>query len=83
MYIQGEGLVAITKVFMSGNSQAIRVPAQFRIDADQVEIRAVGDELVIRPVGRGASILVDVLEQMPADFLADGREDDPPQVRDF
>jgi virulence-associated protein VagC len=32
-----------TRVFMNGNSQAVRIPAQLRIDADRVEISRTPD----------------------------------------
>jgi antitoxin VapB len=40
--------MATTKVFRSGNSQAVRIPRQFQLDADEVEIHQRGDELVLR-----------------------------------
>jgi antitoxin VapB len=40
----------ITKVFKSGNSQAVRIPQEFQIADKEVEILKRGDELVIRPV---------------------------------
>ena len=33
-----------TKVFQSGNSQAVRIPKAFRFDVDEVEIFRCGDE---------------------------------------
>lgn len=39
----------VAKVFVSGNSQAIRLPKQFRLDAKEVFIRRRGNELVISP----------------------------------
>jgi virulence-associated protein VagC len=39
----------ITKVFKSGNSQAVRIPQEFQIPDKEVEILERGDELVIRP----------------------------------
>ena len=41
---------AITKVFKSGNSQAIRIPKEFRLKTDRVKIIAVNDYLVIKPI---------------------------------
>jgi len=32
----------ITRVFRSGNSQAVRIPAAYRIDADRVSHRRAG-----------------------------------------
>ena len=38
------------KVFMSGRSQAVRLPESYRFDVDQVSIRRVGDSLILTPV---------------------------------
>ena len=44
---------AITRVFMNGNSQAIRIPADFRLETDRVEIsRNDHGDLVIHPLAR-------------------------------
>ena len=41
----------LAKVFMSGNSQAVRLPKAFRFDADidTLEIQKVGDSIVLTP----------------------------------
>lgn len=39
----------VAKVFVSGNSQAIRLPKQFRLDVKEVFIRWSGNNLVIMP----------------------------------
>ena len=36
------------KVFKSGNSQAVRLPKEFRFASDEVEIFRRGDEVVLR-----------------------------------
>jgi antitoxin VapB len=36
------------KVFRSGNSQAVRLPKQFRLKSGEVEIFRRGDEIVLR-----------------------------------
>lgn len=43
----------IAKVFRSGNSQAVRLPKEFRFGAAQVEIFRRGDEVVLRELGGG------------------------------
>jgi len=40
--------MAITRVFRSGNSQAVRIPKQFRFRSPQVEITRRGNEIVLR-----------------------------------
>jgi antitoxin VapB len=37
------------KVFTSGNSQAIRLPKEFRLDAKEVFISRSGDSLILTP----------------------------------
>jgi antitoxin VapB len=40
--------VSKARIFKSGNSQAVRLPKQFRFHVDQVEILRRGDEIVLR-----------------------------------
>lgn len=37
------------KVFKSGNSQAIRLPKEYRLDVDSVHINKIGNLLVLIP----------------------------------
>jgi antitoxin VapB len=49
-----------TRVFNNGNSQAVRIPAEFRLDTDRVSIsRNESGDLVIHPLRaeRGAGLL--------------------------
>ncbi len=63
-----------TKVFKSGNSQAIRIPKDFQLDADEVEITRRGDELVIRVPSSNLARAFDLLATMPDDVFPDGRD---------
>ena len=47
-------MVAITKLFLSNRSQAVRIPAELRLpdSVKEVEVRACGQERIIAPVGR-------------------------------
>jgi len=72
-----------TRVFKSGNSQAVRIPKEFQLDVDEVEIFRREDELVIRPLKNNLLEAVEILTSLPDDFMADGRNDLPPQERDF
>ena len=74
--------MAKARVFKSGNSQAVRLPKQFRLNSAEVEIFRRGDEIVLREKPRGMARAFDLLEGLPDDFMAGGRQDDPPQNRD-
>nr|WP_315041179.1 AbrB/MazE/SpoVT family DNA-binding domain-containing protein [uncultured Moraxella sp.] len=80
----------ISKVFKSGNSQAVRIPASFRLDTDTVKISQTEKGLLLEPIqdkpiakGRG-DLLLEVLSAFPDDFIeavAD-RDMSPPQERE-
>ena len=72
-----------TRVFKSGNSQAVRIPKEFQLDVDEVEIFSRNGELVIRPKPKNLLEVLDILASLPDDFMKDGREDLPPQERNF
>jgi antitoxin VapB len=73
--------MAIAKVFKSGNSQAVRLPKEFRVATDEVEIFRRGDEIVLRERPRNLLRALDILASLPDDFLED-RGDTPPQKRE-
>ncbi len=66
-----------SRVFMNGNSQAVRIPRQFRLASSRVEISRVdnGDLLIHAiPEDRGAA-LRDVLAAFDNDFVEILEED--------
>ena len=67
-------MVKTTKVFWSGNSQAVRIPKEFLIDADEVEIRKRGDAIVLRPRVNSWVALIESLEKFSPDFLTGERK---------
>jgi antitoxin VapB len=70
------------KVFKSGNSQAVRLPKEFRFDVKEVEIFRRGNEVVLQKPKRRLRQALAILRALPDDFMADGREDLPPQERE-
>lgn len=74
--------MATTRVFRSGNSQAVRLPKQFRLSSGEVEIFRRRDEIVLREKARGMARAFDLLADLPGDVMACGRQDSPPQKRD-
>ena len=70
------------RVFQSGNSQAVRLPKEFRLNVEQVEIFRRGEEIVLREKAPNAAAVFDALATLPADFMAEGRDDAAPQERE-
>lgn len=80
-----------TRVFNNGNSQAVRIPAEFRLATDRVSIsRTEAGDLVIHPLhaARGAALLqaLEALGAADTDFIAaleaDRQETLPVQERE-
>ncbi len=69
------------KVFLNGGSQAVRLPAEYRVDTAEVLIERVGQSLLITPKRRGGWVeFFGRPSAVPDDFLAD-RTDALPQTR--
>ncbi len=61
-----------SRVFINGNSQAVRIPQEFRLEASRVEISRTSDgDLLIHPLptARGSAIL-EALAGFDDDFIA-------------
>ena len=68
------------KVFKSGNSQAVRIPKEFHLEGEEVEIRKHRGSLILRPKKKSWAALVESLERFTADFMEQGRNQ--PAVQD-
>jgi antitoxin VapB len=74
--------MATARVFKSGNSQAVRLPKEFRLRGKEVEIFRRGDEIVLREKKRGLGRAFDIIVSMPEDVFEGLRPEAPPQERD-
>jgi len=72
--------MSTARVFRSGNSQAVRLPKQFRVKSKEVEIFRRGDEIVLREKTGSMAKAFDLLAGLPDDFDVE-RGNDRPQRR--
>lgn len=70
-------LSASASVFMSGNSQAIRLPKDFRVNTNRVTLRRVGKDIVISEKTTTMQQFLELLPHIPDAPLApdDGPEE--------
>ncbi|HEY4367158.1 MAG TPA: type II toxin-antitoxin system VapB family antitoxin [Steroidobacteraceae bacterium] len=59
------------KLFKNGESQAVRLPKEFRFEGDEVLIKKSGNAVVLLPKKKSWDTLVDSLAQFTGDFMAD------------
>ncbi len=70
-----------TKVFRSGNSQAVRIPRQFQFHSEEVEILRRGNEVVLRERPRNLARVFELLAGLSPDFFKGGRKQSKPPKR--
>jgi antitoxin VapB len=70
--------MATARVFKSGNSQAVRLPKQFRVKSKELEIEKRGDEIILRekPVGMERAFHL-LTELVNLDALKNRKKDKP------
>jgi len=69
------------KLFQNGQSQAVRLPKDFRFDGDSVTIKRVGKAVVLLPHNEPWDTLFDALSAFSPDFM-DDRNQPPLNVRE-
>jgi len=55
--------MAVAKVFMSGRSQAVRLPKDFRVMGNELAITKVGRSLVLTPIDAGWPDFFGILQE--------------------
>ena len=70
------------KLFKNGDSQAVRLPKEFRFTGDEVLIKRVGSAVVLLPKAKSWDTLIESLEKFPPDFMSDREQPDETERRD-
>jgi antitoxin VapB len=68
-------------LFWNGDSQAVRLPKEFRFAGEEVFIKLVGSAVVLLPKAKSWDTLVDSLARFSDDFMTE-RHQPPGQSRD-
>ena len=72
----------IAKLFVNGNSQAVRLPKAYRFAGDEVYAQKVGDAVLLLPKDRVWETFLDGLNGFSGDYLAEGRAMDSDRPRE-
>lgn len=58
-----------TRLFYSGNSQAVRLPKEYRFSEDRVYIKRLGNAVILLPYGDPWSALRNALNLFSDDYM--------------
>jgi len=61
------------KLFVNGQSQAVRLPKEYRFSGNEVYIQKVGNAVMLFPNDRAWETFLNGLNSFTDDFFADGR----------
>lgn len=69
---------AIARVFMTGRSQAVRLPKAFRVAGDRVRVRREGARLILEPMFQSSEEWLAALDKFrDIPFMEEGRNQPP------
>ncbi|MBO9324131.1 MAG: antitoxin [Roseiflexus sp.] len=69
------------RIFQNGQSQAIRLPKEYRFRGDKVYLKRMGNAVVLLPEYDSWQTLIESLSMFSDDFMAE-RDQPPIQVRE-
>ena len=67
------------KLFQNGQSQAVRLPKEFRFEGEEVFIKKTGNVVMLIPMAHSWDSLLGSLDKFTPDFMS---ERDQPQKQD-
>jgi len=75
-------ILATAKIFNSGNSQAVRLPKEYRFHTEEVGIQKVGEAVILYPKENAINTFIEGLNSFSDDFLSEGRTQQISKERD-
>ena len=69
------------KLFINGRSQAVRLPKNYRFDADEVIVARLDDMVVLFPRKAGWELLSRAIDRFTDDFMSDRHQPGQPDQR--
>lgn len=71
------------QLFQNGQSQAVRLPREFRFEGNSVAIRRIGEAIILQPHKKGWNTLFDSLNQFSTDFMEKREQPAAQSRKDF
>ncbi len=71
------------KLFRNGQSQAVRLPKEFRFEDDHVFVKKSGNAVVLLPAKNSWDTLIQSLEKFSDDFMAERKQPKVQKREDF
>ncbi len=70
-----------SKVFISGNSQAVRLPKEYQVNEKELYIQKIGNTIILFPKQNPWKLFEKSLDEFTGDFMSEGRDQPGMQKR--
>lgn len=71
------------KVFPNGRSQAVRLPKEYRIDADEVYVKKIGEVVLLVPKDAGWRVMESAADYFTKGFMKERNQPGEQKREDF
>lgn len=71
------------KLFKNGDSQAVRLPKEFRFQGTEVFLQRMGNAVVLLPKTKSWETLIGSLAKFPSDFMSDREQPREADLREL
>ena len=71
------------KIFMNGQSQAVRLPKEFRFNEDEVSVQKYGDGILILPIAKSLFAFRSSIKKFSDDFMSERNQPEMQKRDDF
>lgn len=71
------------KIFMNGQSQAVRLPKEFRFNEDEVSVQKYGDGILILPIAKSLFAFKSSIKDFSDDFMNERNQPEIQKRDDF
>ena len=71
------------KIFMNGQSQAVRLPKEFRFNEDEVSVQKYGDGILILPIAKSLFAFRSSIKSFSDDFMNERNQPEMQKRDDF
>ena len=71
------------KLFKNGQSQAVRLPKDYRFEGEEVYLKKVGNTVILIPIKNSWAPLINSLDEFSSDFMNDRQQPEGQKREDF
>lgn len=82
IYTLKRPIMDTAKLFQNGQSQAVRLPKEYRFEGDRVAIKRIGRAVMLLPLSDPWNVMEEGIKRFSEDFMSERKQPKKPQRRE-